>query len=76
MARKRIKRKPGKIVQFNFEDCTYQIDPDLRKVYRSFVEIETATSLVSRSFDLGQSGSQDMAVSVDAVGRARCRQRR
>jgi len=42
MARKRIKRKPGKIVQFNFEDCTYQIDPDLRKVYRSFVEIETA----------------------------------
>ena len=42
IVRKRIKRKPGKIVQFSFEDRTYQIDPDLRKVYRSFVEIETA----------------------------------
>ena len=39
---KRIKRKPGKIEQFNFENRTYQIDPDLKKVYRSFVEIETA----------------------------------
>ena len=39
---KRIKRKPGKIEQFSFENCTYQIDPDLKKVYRSFVEIETA----------------------------------
>ncbi len=41
MARKR-KQKPGKIEQFNFENRTYQIDPDLKKVYRSFVEIETA----------------------------------
>jgi hypothetical protein len=41
MAR-RIQRKPGKIVQFDFEDRTYQIDPDLKKVYRAFVEIETA----------------------------------
>ena len=39
---KRIKRKPGKIVQFDFENRTYQIDPDLKKVYRAFVEIETA----------------------------------
>lgn len=39
---KRIKRKPGKIEQFNFENRTYQIDPDLNKVYQSFVEIETA----------------------------------
>jgi hypothetical protein len=39
---KRIKRKPGKIEQFNFENRTYQIDPELKKVYRSFVEIETA----------------------------------
>jgi len=39
---KRIKRKPGKIQQFKFENCTYQIDPDLKKVYRSFVEIETS----------------------------------
>ena len=42
MVRKRIKRKPGKIVQFDFENRTYQIDPDLKKVYRAFVEIETA----------------------------------
>ncbi len=30
------------IVQFQFEDRTYQIDPGLRKVYRRFVEIETS----------------------------------
>ena len=29
-------------VNFNFEDRTYQIDPDMRKVYRRFVEIETS----------------------------------
>lgn len=29
-------------VNFNYEDRTYQIDPDLKKVYRRFVEIETA----------------------------------
>jgi len=39
---KRIKRKPGKIEQFDFENRTYQIDPTLKKVYRAFVEIETA----------------------------------
>ncbi len=41
MARKQ-RQKPGKIEQFNFENRTYQIDPDLKKVYRAFVEIETA----------------------------------
>jgi hypothetical protein len=39
---KRIKRKPGKIETFSFENRTYQIDPDLKKVYRAFVEIETS----------------------------------
>jgi len=29
-------------VDFRFEDRTYQIDPDRRKVYQRFVEIETA----------------------------------
>ena len=29
-------------VNFNYEDRTYQIDPDLKKVYRRFVEIETS----------------------------------
>ena len=33
---------PNTIVQFRFEDRTYQIDPRLRKVYRRFVEIETS----------------------------------
>ena len=42
MARKRIRQQPGKIVQFSFENRTYQIDPTLKKVYRAFVEIETA----------------------------------
>ncbi len=30
------------VVQFHFENRTYQIDPARRKVYRSFVEIETS----------------------------------
>jgi hypothetical protein len=30
------------IVNFNFEDRTYQIDEGRRKVYRRFVEIETS----------------------------------
>ena len=42
MARKRTQVKPGKIVQFKLENRTYQIDPDLRKVYKAFVEIETS----------------------------------
>jgi hypothetical protein len=33
---------PTPIVNFEFQDRTYQIDPGLKKVYRRFVEIETA----------------------------------
>ncbi len=35
---------PGKrsFVDFQFENTTYQIDPTRRKVYRSFVEVETS----------------------------------
>ncbi len=44
MARKRIKAKaePVRIVNFSVGDRTYQIDPDQKKVYRRFVEIETS----------------------------------
>lgn len=31
-----------RIVNFDFENRTYQIDPGRKKVYRRFVEIETA----------------------------------
>lgn len=30
------------VVNYRFEDRTYQIDPSRGKVYKSFVEIETA----------------------------------
>jgi hypothetical protein len=30
------------VVNFTFQERTYQIDPRRRKVYRRFVEIETA----------------------------------
>jgi hypothetical protein len=33
---------PTPIVNFEFQDRTYQIDPRQKKVYRRFVEIETA----------------------------------
>jgi hypothetical protein len=44
MARKRIKRnlEPTPIINFTFQDRTYQIDPSRKKVYRRFVEIETS----------------------------------
>lgn len=44
MAAKRITSKPvaPKFVTFDFERRTYQIDPERRKVYRRFVEIETS----------------------------------
>jgi hypothetical protein len=44
MARKRIQKaaEPCAIVNYEFEQRTYQIDPSLKKVYRRFVEIETS----------------------------------
>jgi hypothetical protein len=44
MARKRtrVTASPTPIVSFTFQDRTYQIDPGRKKVYRRFVEIETA----------------------------------
>ena len=44
MPRKRARKQAGqpRIVTFEFQDRTYQIDPGLRKVYRRFVEIETS----------------------------------
>jgi hypothetical protein len=44
VARKSSPRPAPKVrvVQYEFQDRTYQIDPERRKVYRSFVEIETS----------------------------------
>jgi len=43
MPRKRIvPTVVSRIVNFDFEDRTYQIDPGRKKVYRRFVEIETS----------------------------------
>ncbi len=33
------------IVSFEFQDRTYQIDPNQKKVYRRFVEIETSKAV-------------------------------
>lgn len=38
------------IVDFQFEDRTYQIDPQLKKVYRRFVEIETSKAATIFSY--------------------------
>jgi len=46
MARKRPKPEPKPaIVNFDFQDRTYQIDPQRQKVYRRFVEIETSKAM-------------------------------
>lgn len=45
MAAKRVSKKTdgtSPIVNFDLDQRTYQIDPDRRKVYRKFVEIETS----------------------------------
>ena len=45
MAAKRASKKNGRtsqIVNFDLDEHTYQIDPGRKKVYRRFVEIETA----------------------------------
>lgn len=44
MPRKRTQSQaaPNPIVTFRFQDRTYEIDPNLKKVYRRFVEIETS----------------------------------
>ncbi len=45
MPRKTSSRKgeaTPRIVNFDFDERTYQIDPQRHKVYRRFVEIETA----------------------------------
>ena len=40
--KKTVERPATPIVNFDFEDRTYQIDPGRQKVYRRFVEIETS----------------------------------
>ncbi len=46
MARKKPKPDGERpIVNFDFQDCTYQIDPQRQKVYRRFVEIETSKAM-------------------------------
>jgi hypothetical protein len=42
MARKVSSKREPAVVDFSFHERTYQIDPLRRKVYRRFVEIETA----------------------------------
>ena len=52
MARKLTARTPQQtpIVNFSFQERTYQIDPGRKKVYRRFVEIETAKASEILSF--------------------------
>ena len=47
MPRKRTVKKASQepIVSFEFQNRTYQIDPDQKKVYRRFVEIETSKAV-------------------------------
>jgi hypothetical protein len=54
-AKQRATRKPRKnpygMIDFSFGDTLYQIDPQRRKVYHRWVEVETAkTSLIMGAF--------------------------
>lgn len=45
------------VVNFQFQDRTYQIDPERQKVYRRFVEIETAKAFEIYSIWRSQNAS-------------------
>ena len=42
--------EPGRIVSVDFENRTYQVDLQQKKVYRRFVEIETSKASQVLSF--------------------------
>jgi hypothetical protein len=47
------------MIDFNFGDISYQIDPGRRKVYHRWVEVETAkTSLIMGAFNQTQAQSR------------------
>jgi hypothetical protein len=52
------KKAAGKIngmIDFHFDNISYQIDPSRRKVYRQWIEVETArTSLIMGAFHQSQ----------------------
>ena len=53
----RAVRKPRKnpygMIDFNFGDTQYQIDPNRRKVYYRWIEVETAkTSLIMGAYSI------------------------
>lgn len=44
---KKARKNPYGMIEFNFDNTLYQIDPTRRKVYRRWIEVETAkTSLI------------------------------
>lgn len=43
----KTRKNPYGMIEFNFDNTLYQIDPTRRKVYRRWIEVETAkTSLI------------------------------
>ena len=44
---RKSRKNPYGMIEFNFDNTLYQIDPTRRKVYRGWIEVETAkTSLI------------------------------
>jgi hypothetical protein len=44
---RKSRKNPYGMIEFNFDNTLYQIDPTRRKVYRRWIEVETAkTSLI------------------------------
>jgi hypothetical protein len=44
---KKPRKNPYGMIEFNFDNTLYQIDPTRRKVYHRWIEVETAkTSLI------------------------------
>jgi len=54
-ARKSGKKNRNGMIDFNFANTLYQIDPGRRKVYHRWIEVETAkTSLIMGAFSSTQ----------------------
>ena len=51
------------MIEFNFADVSYQIDPNRRKVYRRWIEVETAkTFVIMSAWNQSQASGKKLAV--------------
>jgi hypothetical protein len=62
-AKKKSGSKSNGMIEFSYGDVSYQIDPGRRKVYRRWIEVETAkTFVIMSAWNQTQAPGKKMAV--------------